>query len=168
MFEIRVICQPTDTDHVVAALDRTFTTGTVTVHPNRDSTQHRLYLHADHLPTEATEINRDDWPTPEQAYADAPSIVDEIGWVARNARTVATGEQHLAETEFAELEREFFLRKAAVLDRISLEDDPTTLHAGAADVADAAALYLMDRDAADEIDPRNYVRREYAAWAKSQ
>lgn len=55
------------------------------------------------------------FPTPEQAYADAPSIFDEIGWTVR---TLAAREC------FTKLDREFYLRKAALLDRIALLDEP--------------------------------------------
>ncbi|MER5223084.1 hypothetical protein [Streptomyces flaveus] len=152
MFEIRVICEPADTDHVVAALDRTFNAGTVTVYPGRDGGRNRLYLRADHRSTPES------WPTPEQAYANAPSINSEIGWTAR---TLATFEC------FTELDREFYLRKAALLDRIALLDEPDT-SGDATMTADAAALYLLDIDQPGVIcDPRTYVRQQYAHWAKN-
>ncbi|MEV8312556.1 hypothetical protein AB0Q95_00145 [Streptomyces sp. NPDC059900] len=162
MFEIRIICPSGDAALITRALSEAFVIGPVLEREAPSADKVRLSMTADHR----SEV--DPWPTPEQAYADAPSIVREIGWVSRNARTVATGEHRLTETEFAELEREYYLRKAAVLDRISLQDDPAIPSTGAAEVADAAALYLMDRDGAGHIDPRHYVRREYAAWAKNQ
>ncbi|MET8133713.1 MazG-like family protein [Streptomyces sp. NPDC005251] len=54
MFEIRVICDAADTDPVVAALDRTFTTGTVSVYPTRDGDRNRLYARAEHQPDTAS------------------------------------------------------------------------------------------------------------------
>ncbi|MFJ6831426.1 MazG-like family protein [Streptomyces sp. NPDC091209] len=56
MFEIRVICAPQDTERVVAALDSTFTTGTVSVHPTRDGHRNRLYARAEHQPETATGV----------------------------------------------------------------------------------------------------------------
>lgn len=98
------------------------------------------------------------WPTPEQAYATAPGIIREIGWTARTA----------ADRERGAHEREYWLRKAAVLDRIALSGESDGHHDDTADVATAAARYLMDLDATAIIcDPRFYVRREYARWTAS-
>ena len=96
---------------------------------------------------------RTPWLTAEQAYAAAPSILDEIGWTAR---TVAAREC------FTALDREFYLRKAALLDRIALLDEPDT-PGDVTDTAVAAALYLMNLDQPDvTCDPRDYVRWQYA------
>ncbi|WP_328480267.1 hypothetical protein OHS71_17250 [Streptomyces sp. NBC_00377] len=93
------------------------------------------------------------FPTPEQAYADAPSIFDEIGWTVR---TLAAREC------FTKLDREFYLRKAALLDRIALLDEPGNPR-GTTETAVAAALYLLDLDQPGAIcDPRAYVRQQYA------
>ncbi|MFJ5778804.1 hypothetical protein [Streptomyces sp. NPDC093094] len=157
MFEIRVICDPTDTDRVTTALAAAFTTGSVRRHPARDGHRHRLYVTADHCPVS------EDWPTPEQAYANAPSINSEIGWTART----------LADTPcFTTLGREFHLRKAALLDRIALLDGPD-LDAGTlssdAETAYAAAVALLDMDLSTVIcDPRAYVRQQYARWSQYQ
>ncbi|MFF7641775.1 hypothetical protein [Streptomyces canus] len=147
MFEIRAICDPDDTDRVTTALKTAFTTGDVRTYPTRDGKRTRLYLTADHHPTPEA------WPTPEQAYATAPSINSEIGWTAR----------FLADaTCYTELGREFYLRKAALLDRIALLDEPGT-DGDATQAADAAALYLLDMDQPGVIcDPRAYVRQQYA------
>ncbi|MBV1941026.1 hypothetical protein KUF83_31350 [Streptomyces sp. BV286] len=93
------------------------------------------------------------FPTPEQAYANAPSILDEIGWTART----------LANLEcFTELDRDFYLRKAALLDRIALLDEPDA-PCDATETAVAAARYLADIDQPDvTCDPRAYVRHQYA------
>ncbi len=148
MFEIRVICDPADTDRVTTALTTAFTTGAVRRRRTRDGEHTRLYLTADHLPDPA------DWPTPEQAYAKAPSIVSEIGWTAR---TIATAEC------FTELDRNFYLRKAALLDRIALMDEPQDLFSDATDTAHAAAVSLLDMDRPGLIcDPRAYIRQQYA------
>jgi crotonobetainyl-CoA:carnitine CoA-transferase CaiB-like acyl-CoA transferase len=55
-----------------------------------------------------------DIPTVEETYADAPSIVSEIAWIANQiaARPLGT-----------ELPREFWLRKLAALDRIAQRHD---------------------------------------------
>ncbi|MGW6911942.1 hypothetical protein [Streptomyces sp. NPDC054940] len=93
------------------------------------------------------------WPTAEQAYANAPSILDEIGWTARTLAALAC---------FTELDREFYLRKAALLDRIALLDEPDT-PGEVTETAVAAALYLLDMDQPGVIcDPRAYVRQQYA------
>ncbi|MER5434063.1 hypothetical protein [Streptomyces sp. NPDC002588] len=148
MFEIRVICDPADTDRVTTALTAAFTAGDVRRYPTRDGKRTRLYLTADHRPTPQ------DWPTPEQAYANAPSINSEIGWTAR----------FLADAEcFTELGREFYLRKAALLDRIALLDDPGAWDRDATGTAEAAAVFLLDMDQPGLIcDPRAYVRQQYA------
>ncbi|MET9416241.1 hypothetical protein ABZY03_19055 [Streptomyces klenkii] len=160
MFEIRVICDPADTDRIVAALDSTFTVGTVSVFPTRDGRRNRLYAGAEHRPEPEA------WPTPEQAYALAPSIVREIGWTARTAASKAFGE---------DMDREYWLRKAALLDRVALLDEPAPPFGDATEAAHAAAVYLLDSDRVEqrlseraEKDPRGYVRQEYARWAKDQ
>ncbi|WP_406100062.1 hypothetical protein [Streptomyces canus] len=94
-----------------------------------------------------------DWPTPKQAYANAPSILDEIGWTARTLAALKC---------FTELDRDFYLRKAALLDRIALLDEPNT-PGDVTETAVAAALYLLDLDQPGVIcDPRGYVRQQYA------
>lgn len=156
MFEIRVICQPTDTDRVLAALDGAFTTGSVRHYPTRDGQRHRLYATVDHRTAPGP------WPTPEQAYKLAPSIISEIGWASRTLAGTAC---------FTELEREFYLRKAALLDRIALLDAPDS---DAEEAASAAAAHLLDMDQIHTdgdvpdhaaMDPCGYVRQEYAHWA---
>lgn len=74
-----------------------------------------------------------DWPTPEQAYAEAPSTISEIGWTARTATERLFG---TAST------REFWLRKAALLDRIALTEAATS---DATELAVEAARRLFHR-----------------------
>ncbi|WFB08266.1 hypothetical protein LRS74_15295 [Streptomyces sp. LX-29] len=164
MFEIRVICDPADTDRVTTALNGAFATGTVRTYSTRDGARTRLYVTAAHR----SEPGR--WPTPEEAYALAPSIVREIGWTAQAAADKPFG---------VDLDREYWLRKAALMDRIALEEGDETR----SDVATEAARRLIayDRDgkgdyhrgpywpehSATETDPRGYVRQEYAHWAKN-
>ncbi|OIJ69223.1 hypothetical protein [Streptomyces mangrovisoli] len=154
MFEIRIICDPADSDRVSTALAAAFTTGSARQHPTRDGQRTRLYLTADHRP------EPEPLPTPEEAYALAPSIISEIGWTARTA----------ADRPFYDgLNREFWLRKAALLDRIALSDETDSDLSGAADLATRAALRLIELDGTAAIsDPRHYVRQQYAAWAKRQ
>ncbi|MFC8271639.1 hypothetical protein ACFUJR_03665 [Streptomyces sp. NPDC057271] len=169
MFEIRIICDPTDTERVTAKLTETFTTGAVRKHPTRDGKRTRLYVTAEH------QENAHGWPTPEQAYALAPSIVSEIGWTAR-----AAAEKPFGET----LGREFWLRKAALLDRIALDDATASVYTDAPELALNAARKLLnvDRDGDGNYggtpywpdhpkaiaNPRGYVRQEYALWTKHQ
>ncbi|WP_156727903.1 hypothetical protein [Streptomyces apocyni] len=151
MFEIRAICAPDDESRVTTALNQAFSLKSVRAYPTRDRTRLRLYATADHRP------EPEQWPTPEEAYAHAPSILSEIGWTTH---ILASAEY------FTELERDYYLRKAAVLDRIALQDENDS---DATEAADAAALYLLDTDQPGVIcDPRAYVRQQYAAWAASQ
>ncbi|MFD7940748.1 hypothetical protein ACFV4T_40660 [Streptomyces sp. NPDC059755] len=102
------------------------------------------------------------WPTPEDAYALGPNILREIAWTARTARLVVD------QPFDGDDAREYFLRKAALLDRIALQSEQDGIHGDATELAEAAALYLIDTDharsAVTEADPRGYVRREYAGW----
>ncbi|MER6612693.1 hypothetical protein [Streptomyces xantholiticus] len=100
------------------------------------------------------------WPTPEEAYATAPCITSEIGWTAYHAVGRPTG---------ALLGREFWLRKAAVLDRIALGDDVESEFGDACEAATDAARRLLDIDQAEDItDLRGYVRQQYAVWCTNQ
>ncbi|MFI2260333.1 hypothetical protein [Streptomyces tubercidicus] len=106
------------------------------------------------------------WPTPEVAYVSAPSILDELEWINHAAAETGWDE---------ELDRQYFLRKAAVFDRIALRN------AADEDAAEVTAVMLLDYDKtgrelyggipyppghlAAEADPRGYVRQEYALWS---
>ncbi|MET7901302.1 hypothetical protein ABZS86_07415 [Streptomyces sp. NPDC005355] len=169
MFEIRVICDPADTDRVTSALSETFTTGAVRMYSTRDGGRIRLYVTADHRSEPGP------WPMPEEAYALAPSIVREIGWTAQTAADKPFGE---------DLDREYWLRKAALLDRIALREAEEGALGDAGEVATEAARRLTEYDRAGEgdyhgapywpehpaavADPRGYVRQEYAHWAKTK
>ncbi|MEH0423883.1 hypothetical protein [Streptomyces sp. B21-083] len=171
MFEIRVICDPADTDRVVAALDATFTTGTVTRYPTRDSKRQRLYVRANHHTdptteeTDRTEAGPTAWPTPEDAYATAPAIPYEIAWTASTART-------LTENPHGDTDREYWLRKAALMDRIALDYEADGVPNGTDDIAANAARRLIEIDHSSDpaalAHPRGYVRHEYAHWADNQ
>ncbi|NGO09293.1 hypothetical protein G5C60_17220 [Streptomyces sp. HC44] len=154
MFEIRIICDPAESDRVNQALSQAFTVGPVRQHPTRDGKRQRLYVTADHRP----ELKS--WPEPEEAYALAPSIISEIGWTAR---TVADRPSYDGSS------REFWLRKAALLDRIALSDEADSSTRDAAELASRAAHRLMDLDDVHgSCEPRAYVRQQYAHWAKNQ
>ncbi|GAQ73823.1 hypothetical protein [Streptomyces reticuliscabiei] len=169
MFEIRIICDPADTDRITAALDTTFQTGTVTAEPARDGKRTRLYTRADHRTDQGS------WPTPEAAYAFAPSIVREITWTAQTAREVTSGNT---------VGREYWLRKAALLDRIALHDEQAEVSGDAEQAATEAARRFVDYDRDNNgghpdgpcravypraaAQSRGYVRQEYAHWAKNQ
>ncbi|MDK1473286.1 hypothetical protein QNO07_07595 [Streptomyces sp. 549] len=151
MFEIRIICDPADAERITTALSGTFTTGAVRRMPSRNSEMDRLYVTADHRPDAAAQ-----WPAPEAAYAAAPSIIREIGWTADAAAQRPFG---------TTLDREFWLRKAAVLDRIALTAERDDTSGDTADVATKAARRLMELDNVGNLcDPRGYVRHQYAAW----
>ncbi|MEU3323207.1 hypothetical protein [Streptomyces sp. NPDC006785] len=153
MFEIRIICEAADREAVVSGLQSRFDIGLVRSSFSRTSGGERLYITAD-LPAAAV------WPSPEDAYALAPSIVREIGWTARAA----------AERPFGTAAtREFWLRKAAVLDRIALADEREDAPGDAAEAATEAARRLIDLDRAGVIrNPRHYTRQQYVRWTKHQ
>ncbi|MFI5803078.1 hypothetical protein [Streptomyces sp. NPDC051561] len=97
------------------------------------------------------------------AYTLAPSVISEIGWTVDRFRAHLRGDR---------VGREYWLRKAAVLDRIALSENPDhgpNDPCDAADIATEAARHLMDLDGAPRTaDPRAYVRQQYAVWAASR
>ncbi|MFC8223065.1 hypothetical protein ACFUTY_33460 [Streptomyces sp. NPDC057362] len=159
MFEILVITDPADADRVTAALSTVFATGPARRYPVRDGQRTRLYVTADHRPAP------EPYPAPEAAYALAPSILSEMRWVTN---TLATAEC------FTALERDYYLRKAALLDRIALMDEPAPPFGDATTAAETAAVFLLDTDRdhlaphlveRTDKDPRGYVRQQYALHA---
>ncbi|MEV6109635.1 hypothetical protein AB0M28_33745 [Streptomyces sp. NPDC051940] len=155
MFDIRIICDKSETERITQALSGAFTLGYIRSTATRDGQRVRLYATADHT----TDTNA--WPTPDEAYASAPSILREIGWIGGTAADKPLGTC---------LDREFFLRKAAVLDRIALADEHDGFRGDAPDIALEAARRLMGLDNGPIVicDPRAYVRQQYARWAKNQ
>lgn len=153
-FEIRVICEPGDLVRISAALDKAFQTGHFRSVPTRDSHSRRLYVTADHLPEQEQEA----WPTPEAAYTSAPNAADELAWLVATAQDKPL---------LPKLNREFWLRRSALTDRMAL--GMTAGHVASEANALDAALQLMDLDdVQDRCAPRSYVRQQYALWAKNQ
>jgi len=114
-------------------------------------------------------MNEPETSTTDTAYANAPSIAWEISWVLRALRKYPLSHG---------IDREFWLRKAALLDRIALREETTLTPDAAADAVTAAgraARQLADYDAsfhglsfrgeelATDEDFRAYVRRQYEA-----
>ncbi|RLL68388.1 hypothetical protein D7M15_17865 [Streptomyces sp. Z26] len=101
------------------------------------------------------------WPDPETAYATAPNLT--IERIELNT---------WLDDDPYDLEHDYFLRRAALTDRIALLDPSTTTN----EEAEAAALMFLDTDsdptlpghAAAEADPRGYTRQQYARWTAEQ
>ncbi|MEW1719619.1 hypothetical protein [Streptomyces sp. NPDC093109] len=108
------------------------------------------------------------------AYADAPSIITEISWVTRATTNHFAGQ---------EPDREFWLRKAAVMDRIALNESALYAPEAAASAVSAAALAarrlveadvthsglsLKGSELVTDDDHRAYVRHAYRAWCLAQ
>lgn len=94
------------------------------------------------------------------AYADAPSIEEEIAALAE------LSERHAQD---AALPREFWLRKAAMVDRIALTETAAygpELAKPSIRAAEAAAVQLVAYDA--KHGSREYVRREYRLWSLAE
>lgn len=106
---------------------------------------------------------------PSIAYSRAPSTISEITWVADAAVRRAPYE-----------EREFWLRKAALLDRTALQEVATyapVVAAKAVDAANAAAQRFVQYDATHsgpgrraldlvtDADCRDHVREQYREWS---
>lgn len=170
MFEIRIICEAPDRDSVVTGLRSQFNIGHVRSSFSLTSGGETLYITAE-LPA------ANPWPTPEQAYADAPAADYELEW----ARVTLMGPPLSPG-----LNREYRLRRAAVLDRMALGLAPGLGVVATPEDATEAAIHLMDLDTAAGLgpsgyadgpyapdhpestrDPRGYVRQEFAIWHKN-
>jgi hypothetical protein len=150
MFAIRIICAPSDTDHVVTALDGAFNAGTITVQPTRDGKQNRLYLYADHKAAPGNGPTQ--WPGFE-VYAAAPDAAGELDW--------------LCERQPHERDREWWLRRAALTDRMAAGLTPGCI--ATEEQALDIARRLIDLDQTAVIcDPRAYVRQQYALITADQ
>ncbi|OIJ89765.1 hypothetical protein [Streptomyces colonosanans] len=108
------------------------------------------------------------------AYATAPSIVQEICLIAEAS---GSGPSDVSG------DREFRLRKAALLDCIAVQERArygVAASADADDAAEVAAEWLVEYDVAHSglsrkgrdlvlaEEYRDYVRAEYEAWSRSQ
>ncbi|MFE2317808.1 hypothetical protein ACFXC8_32710 [Streptomyces sp. NPDC059441] len=186
MFDIRIICDPVDAQAITRALTAAFDCDPIQRRPAHNGHHVRLYTKAFHPDPaallndtpEATDVGPTAWPTPEDAYATAPGITYEIAWTASTARTLAKNPHR------GDVDREYWLRKAALLDRIALDYEADGVPNGTAEVAAHAARQLIDVDQVGEGDysgvpygpehpatlahPRGYVRQEYALWAENQ
>ncbi|WP_369270580.1 hypothetical protein AB5J55_11585 [Streptomyces sp. R11] len=148
MFEIRIICDPADTDHILTALDTAFTAGPARHYPGREG-QHRVYIRADHKHTPGPDVT--DWPNATQAYANAPDPGGELVW--------------LSNTE--DRGREWLLRRAALMDRMASGLIPGYTASGSSALDLASRLMGLD-GAVVGCNPRAYVRQQYAAWRQQQ
>jgi hypothetical protein len=119
----------------------------------------RLYLTADLPPATPTPD-----PAAAGAYRLAPPITDEIAWITKEAQNSYPYPDH---------DGDYYLRKAAALDRIALTD-PADMDA--AEEADAAAWSLIDSHPdwttpytplPKSGDPRVIVRHVYRAWLRA-
>ncbi|MFD7236876.1 hypothetical protein ACFWAT_16430 [Streptomyces syringium] len=175
MFEIRVICTEPDVLEITKALSAAFTTGTVRQQRTRDGQRMRLYITADHRPDTAS------WTTPNKAYADAPPVFEEMASVLTLAMSL-----HRPGGYTPAADREYRLRKAALLDRVALSDGGPwgpEVAADAEQTAVAAAVAFAQADSLGDHKPgptgpnsqcwaltthRGYVRQEYARWLADQ
>ncbi|WP_444971235.1 hypothetical protein [Streptomyces sp. SAI-25] len=168
MFEIRIICETPDRENVVTGLRSQFNIGRVRSSFSLTSGGERLYITAD-LPA------ANPWPTPEKAYAEAPGV----GYELEVTREILT------DTPLhPDLNREYWLRRAAALDRMALGLAPG--HDATPETALDAAINLMDLDSTAGLgpsgyangpyhpdhpesarNPRGYIRQEFAIWHKN-
>ncbi|SCK12625.1 hypothetical protein [Streptomyces sp. WMMB 322] len=96
----------------------------------------------------------------DEVYADAPSIEREIASLAELSERYSHD---------SALPREFWLRKAALVDRIALTEVSTygpELAKSAIQAAEAAAVQLIAYDA--KHGSREYVRNEYRRWSLTE
>jgi hypothetical protein len=96
------------------------------------------------------------------AYRLAPPIADEIAWITEQANH-----------PHADLGTDYYVRKAAALDRIALQNPADTQNA---EEADAYAWYVLDSDPEwtkpyaplpADPDPRVVIRHIYRAWQRA-
>lgn len=105
-----------------------------------------------------------DTSSPAIAYAHAPSVISEIRWVIAQST-------NRAPNDHAE-DRVFWLRKAALLDRIALNDDAAEVREAATNSArrlveydrDHGRLGHREQGLVTDEDRRAYVREQYHAW----
>ncbi|MFF8402170.1 hypothetical protein ACF06P_11135 [Streptomyces sp. NPDC015684] len=140
MFEIRVICDPADTDRVTTALNAAFVTGAVREQPSRDGNRRRLYITADHR-SPSPDVVEHERARNHAAYIGAPDQRTETDWLIAQANT-------------GRCDPEWWLRRAALADRFHTDEQAVYVA--------RALIALMGADVTDS--PRDYVRRQYARW----
>ncbi|QHA06833.1 hypothetical protein GQF42_29235 [Streptomyces broussonetiae] len=139
-FEIRVICDPADTDRVATALNAAFDTGAVRDYPTRDGKRRRLYVTADHR-SPCPDLVEHERARNHAAYIGAPDQRTELDWL-------------IAESNAGRCDRNWWLRRAALADRFHPDEQAVYV-----------ARALIALDGADVTDnPRDYVRKQYARW----
>ncbi|MFJ9243059.1 hypothetical protein [Streptomyces sp. NPDC101776] len=143
-FEIRVVCTPADMVRISTALGNAFQTGLFRSAPSRDGQSRRLYVTADHLAPTLDLIEHERART-HPAYVGAPGQREEMDWLISQANE-------------GRCDREWWLRRAALADRCHPDEQALYI-----------ARALITLDGADVTDhPRDYVREQYAAWARHQ
>ncbi|MGW1076549.1 hypothetical protein [Streptomyces sp. NPDC002537] len=110
---------------------------------------------------------------PAVAYAGAPSILMEMSWVISQSAPSAEWEQG----------REFWLRKAAMLDRMAIKEAAMYVPGVATGIVESAAqaaralveydvehsgLSLKGAELITDEDHREYVRHQYHEWLHAQ
>ncbi|MCF3102964.1 hypothetical protein IPZ58_15390 [Streptomyces roseoverticillatus] len=183
MFQIRVICDARDIDEITKRLSGVFDISDMSRrYPTRDGDRVRVYLTADHRQGLTIDhmppgVTIQDWPDAETAYRGAPPVLKEMNNVLELSLQLG---RPGGRTPAAE--REQRLRKAALLDRIALDEADTyapDVAANAVEAAEAAALALAraDHEQGSGEPPkdheavasyRGYVRQEYARWLTGQ
>ncbi|MFI1968227.1 hypothetical protein BLA24_20460 [Streptomyces cinnamoneus] len=183
MFDIRIICDSRDVDAITRRLSGAFDISAMSrPYPARGGDRVRLYITADH--SQCVTVDRasaasvaQDWPDAETAYKGAPPVLKEMNNVL--GLSLQLGRPG-GRTPAAE--REQRLRKAALLDRIALDEAATyapDVAANAVEAAEAAALAFARADHEPgcgeqpmghegEASYRGYVRQAYARWRTGQ
>ncbi|MEU2873791.1 hypothetical protein ABZ769_32085 [Streptomyces olivoreticuli] len=185
MFEIRIICDEPDASEITKRLADVFDISDVSRrYPTHHDGKVRFYVVAGprqcltHKPAAPA---AQEWPDDQNAYEDAPSVIKEIGNVLELSMEL---NRPGGRTPAAEREQQ--LRKAALLDRIALDESATfapDVAANAVETAEAAAVTFALADHATghrthgegprsprwaATGHRGYVRQEYARWLTGQ
>ncbi|WP_058046272.1 hypothetical protein [Streptomyces roseifaciens] len=158
MFEMCAICDPDDAGRVQQSLTSAFATEAVRTAPARGGDRVRLNLTAAH--------RNDSHP----AYRDAPSLLREMFDVLEMGLEVDPADEDVSESTWA-----YRVRRAALLDRIALQEAatcPPGIAAEAAETAEIAAwalavlghMYGSGPDAGVREWPRDYVRHQYTVY----
>ncbi|MCL6300490.1 hypothetical protein [Streptomyces kronopolitis] len=133
----------------------------------RDITRHQLgqlLLSLDDMAADTDDRAADHmqkWPSPDEAYANAPHVSAETTRLNATSANPETGP-----------DREWYLRRAALLDRLALHtaglDNAPAAHTAAEEAEETALILLALDQASPDYDPRAYVRQQYALWHAQQ